>query len=67
MEATTMILAALAAIILLDLALEDVFRRTGIPDVLVLLVLGLVASQLLEIDTTLLDLVGPIFVEAALV
>ncbi|MCU0620047.1 MAG: cation:proton antiporter [Gemmatimonadales bacterium] len=44
MHGPTGALAALAALVFVGLALEWLFRRTGIPDVLVLLGLGLVAS-----------------------
>ncbi len=44
MHGPTAALAVLAALVFIGLGLEWLFRRTGIPDVLVLLGLGLVAS-----------------------
>ncbi len=63
----TLILAVLSALVLVGLGLEWLFKRTGIPDVLVLLVLGLLASVLgvFQVD----DLRGfdKVFTTAALV
>jgi NhaP-type Na+/H+ or K+/H+ antiporter len=49
----TLILAVLAILVFTGLALEELFRRTGIPDVLVLLLIGLAASAtgLIQLDS----------------
>lgn len=44
MHGPTLVLAALAALIFVGLALEALFKRTGVPDVLVLLGIGIVLS-----------------------
>ena len=63
----TVILAVLASLVLLGMLLEEVFRRTGIPDVLVLLVLGLVASIAGVLDVASLKGIDQVFTTAALV
>lgn len=63
----TLILAALSALVLVGLGLEWLFRRTGIPDVLVLLVLGLLASLLGIFQVEDLRGFDKVFTTAALV
>ncbi|MBI1949206.1 MAG: cation:proton antiporter [Deltaproteobacteria bacterium] len=63
----TLILAALSALVLVGLGLEWLFKRTGVPDVLVLLVLGLVASVLGVFQVEDLRGFDKIFTTAALV
>lgn len=63
----TLILAVLSALVLVGLGLEWLFKRTGIPDVLVLLVLGLLASVLGIFQVEDLRGFDKIFTTAALV
>ncbi len=63
----TVILAVLAGLVFLGMALEEVFRRTGVPDVLILLMLGLVASLSGVIDVKSLHGVDQVFTTSALV
>lgn len=63
----TLILASLSALVLIGLALEWLFKRTGIPDVLVLLMLGLLASVLGVFHVDDLRGFDRIFTTAALV
>ena len=48
----TLVLAILALLVFAGLALEELFRRTGIPDVLVLLGLGIAAGATGFVDVT---------------
>jgi potassium/hydrogen antiporter len=63
----TAILAALAMLVLFGMFLESVFRRTGIPDVLVLLIVGLLASVSGVFDVADLKGIDRVFTTAALV
>src|SRR5690554_3583002 len=63
----TTILAILALLVFVGLALEEVFRRTGIPDVLVLLGLGILAGSTGLIDVQALDGIDKVFTTSALV
>ncbi|MGA9524148.1 MAG: cation:proton antiporter [Myxococcaceae bacterium] len=63
----TVILAVLAGLVFLGMALEEVFRRTGIPDVLILLLLGLAASVSGVIDVSKLAGIDRVFTTCALV
>ncbi|MBI3180676.1 MAG: cation:proton antiporter [Myxococcales bacterium] len=67
MQSTTVILAALAALVFVGLALEELFRRTGIPDVLGLLAIGFVVSATGLVDLGDLQGVAPVFTTTALV
>ncbi len=63
----TTILAVFAGLVLLGMVLEEVFRRTGIPDVLILLVIGLVASVAGAFHVSDLHGLDKVFTTAALV
>ncbi len=63
----TVILAVLAGLVVVGMALEELFRRTGVPDVLVLLLLGLVASMSGVFDVADLKGIDRTFTTAALV
>lgn len=63
----TLILAVLAGLLLLGMALEELFRRTRIPDVLLLLLVGLAAAGAGLIDVKALEGVDRVFTTAALV
>lgn len=63
----TLVLAALAALVFIGLALEELFRRTGIPDVLVLLLIGIAAGATGVVDVNALGGLAGIFTTAALV
>jgi potassium/hydrogen antiporter len=63
----TLILAALAALVFIGFALEELFRRTGIPDVLVLLIFGIVLGALGVIDLEKVRGFDRVFTTAALV
>lgn len=63
----TTILAVIAGLVLFGMVLEEVFRRTGVPDVLILLLLGLVASIAGVLDVDELRGVDKVFTTAALV
>lgn len=67
MSDPTIILAALAALVFLGLALEELFKRTKIPDVLVLLMVGLGLSATGLVRTESLAGVGRVFTTVALV
>jgi potassium/hydrogen antiporter len=67
MENPTLVLAVLAGLVFLGMALEELFRRTGVPDVLVLLGLGLLASLTGVLDTSKLHGIDRIFTTTALV
>lgn len=63
----TEILAGLALLVFLGLLLEEFFRRTGIPDVLVLLGLGIAGAAFGLVDVRSLSGVASVFTTAALV
>ncbi len=63
----TVILAVLAGLVFLGMALEELFRRTGIPDVLILLALGIGISVTGVFDPSQLDGLDKIFTTCALV
>lgn len=63
----TLILASLALLVFIGLALEELFRRTGIPDVLLLLLLGIGLGAAGLFDPTRLNGLDRIFTTAALV
>lgn len=67
MSNPTIVLAVLAGLVFLGMGLEEVFRRTGIPDVLILLALGLVGSMTGLVDVSGLDGIDRIFTTSALV
>lgn len=67
MSNPTIVLAVLAGLVFLGMGLEEVFRRTGIPDVLILLMLGLAASMTGLVDVSRLDGADRIFTTCALV
>lgn len=62
-----MILAALAALVFLGLALEELFKKTKIPDVLILMLLGLGLSAAGVLETGSMAGVGRVFTTIALV
>ena len=63
----TLILAVLAGLLLLGMVLEELFRRTRIPDVLLLLIVGLAGAAAGLIDVKALQGVDRVFTTAALV
>ncbi len=67
MSNPTLVLAILALLVFAGLALEEVFRRTGIPDVLVLLGLGIAAGATGFVDVTQFGGIAEIFTTSALV
>lgn len=67
MSPATTALAALAVLVFIGLGLEVLQRRTGIPDALVLLFLGVLARQLGWLDVETLGGLVPIFTTSALV
>ncbi|MFZ5470280.1 MAG: cation:proton antiporter [Myxococcota bacterium] len=67
MNSPTAVLAVLAALVFVGLALEELFRRTGIPDVLILLALGIVASVTGVLDVEAFRGADRIFTTCALV
>lgn len=67
MENPTVVLAILALLVFVGLGLEELFRRTGIPDVLVLLGLGVVARATGFYDVGAVRGIDQVFVTSALV
>lgn len=67
MSNPTVVLAVLAGLVFLGMILEDVFRKTGIPDVLILLALGLAASLSGIVDVSKLEGIDRVFTTCALV
>jgi potassium/hydrogen antiporter len=63
----TLVLAALAALVFIGFFLEHLFRKTGIPDVLILLFLGLILGVVGVLDVEKLRGFDRIFTTAALV
>jgi cell volume regulation protein A len=63
----TLILALLAGLVFLGMFLEEVFRRTGIPDVLILLILGIGVSIAGVFHPSWLNGLDRIFTTCALV
>lgn len=63
----TLVIAVLAALVFLGMGLEELFRRTGIPDVLILLLLGLAGSLMHLVDLSGLGHIEHVFTHSALV
>jgi len=66
-ENTTLVLAVLALLVFVGMALEELFRRTGIPDVLVLLGIGVVAGATGFYDVEAARGLDRVFITIALV
>lgn len=67
MENPTVVIALLALLIFVGLALEELFRRTGIPDTLVLLGIGVAAGATGYLDVRQLHGLDLLFTTSALV